>query len=629
MFTDMVGFTALTQSDEAQSLAVLERHNKLLRPIFPRFRGREVKTIGDSFLVEFDSALDATNCAVEVQRFLHDYNISSRDEWKITLRTGVHLGDVVRSGGDILGDAVNIASRLQPLADPEGVCISEQVYDQVRNKLPQPLVKLEPRDLKGIGFPVDVYKVVMPWEHAAAGSRSEQDRDRVAVLPFANMSPDPDDEYFADGMTEELIDRLAQVKGLEVIARTSVMSFKGEKKKASDIAKELEAGSVVEGSVRKAGNRIRVTAQLVNGVTQGHIWSSHYDGTLDDIFAVQSEIAEKVAGELSIQLLEPEKEKLEARPTGSTEAYTLYLKARQLYYGSSIESVRESIGLLEKAVSKDLSFVLAYALLARAYRNSAILGDYTDSVNKAEAAAEKALELGPEYAEAHVAMAEAHMAIDRLDEARRELEKAVEINPNLSEAYVSLAENHLTFGRFDEALYCLRKACELDPLSRDARVRMALTLRVAGRPDDALQEYRRLLELGMDPASTHADASVCYMQKGDLAGARDELSEAKQINPTRESVKARWGMFYAKSGMRHEAESVLEDLARTGREAVVSVSELYIRTFLGDIDQAFVALMKLGELHAWPASVKYEPLLQPLRDDHRFTEFCTRVGLLP
>ena len=237
MFTDMVGFKALTQSDEAQSLAVLERHNKLLRPIFPRFRGREVKTIGDSFLVEFGSALDATNCAVEVQRFLHDYNISSRDEWKITLRIGVHLGDVVRSGGDILGDAVNIASRLQPLADPEGVCISEQVYDQVRNKLPQALVKLEPRDLKGIGFPVDVYKVVMPWERAAAGSRSEQDRNRVAVLPFANMSPDPDDEYFADGMTEELIDRLAQVKGLEVIARTSVMSFKGEKKKASDIAK--------------------------------------------------------------------------------------------------------------------------------------------------------------------------------------------------------------------------------------------------------------------------------------------------------------------------------------------------------------------------------------------------------
>jgi adenylate cyclase len=218
-----------------------------------------VKTIGDSFLVEFGSALDATTCAVEVQNFLHDYNTSSRDEWKISLRIGIHLGDVVHSENDIFGDAVNIASRLQPLAEPEGVCISQQVYDQVRNKIPQALVKLEQHDLRGVRFPVDVYKVVMPWERAEAPLTSQADKNRVAVLPFANMSPDPNDEYFADGMTEELIDRLAQVKQLKVIARTSVMNYKKKEKSASQIADELRVGELVEGSVRKTGDRVRVT----------------------------------------------------------------------------------------------------------------------------------------------------------------------------------------------------------------------------------------------------------------------------------------------------------------------------------------------------------------------------------
>ena len=228
MFTDMVGYTALTQANESQALEVLERHNNLVRPFFGRFHGKEVKTIGDSFLVEFDSALDATRCAVEVQTFLHDYNLSSRNEWRITLRIGVHLGDVLHKGGDVFGDAVNIASRIEPLAPPEGVCISEQVYDQVRNKLPFGLVKLEPRRLKNVDLPIDVYAVVLPWEEEEGSSLGELPLDRIAVLPFTNMSPDPNDEYFADGMTEELIDRLAQVKRLKIISaylRDEVQGF--------------------------------------------------------------------------------------------------------------------------------------------------------------------------------------------------------------------------------------------------------------------------------------------------------------------------------------------------------------------------------------------------------------------
>jgi adenylate cyclase len=260
MFTDIVGFTALSQSDEAQALEVLERHNRLLRPFFPKFNGREIKTIGDSFLVEFDSALDGTNCAIEIQKFLHDYNISTREDWKIKLRIGIHLGDVVRRGEDIVGDAVNIASRIEPLAEPEGVCVSEQVFDQVHNKISYAVEQLDTTELKNVRFQTNVYSILLPWKGrvslSAERKTAELDRLRVAVLPFSSMSPDPNDEYFADGMTEELISTMSKISGLSVIARTSVMGYKGEKKKKiHEIASELDAGTILEGSVRKAGDQ--------------------------------------------------------------------------------------------------------------------------------------------------------------------------------------------------------------------------------------------------------------------------------------------------------------------------------------------------------------------------------------
>lgn len=627
MFTDMVGYTALTQSNEALTMEVLQRHNRLLRPFFPRFNGREVKIIGDSFLVEFDSALDATRCAIEIQRFLHDYNVSSRDEWKIILRIAIHLGDVVHSGADILGDAVNIASRLHPLAEPEGVCISDQVFDQVRNKVTQGFIKLASRELKNVRFPVDVYKVEMPWDREEQ-QPAQLDSNRVAVLPFANMSPDPNDEYFADGMTEELIDRLAQLKGLKVIARTSVMSYKKKEKKVSEIAAELGVRKIVQGSVRKGGNRVRVTVQLIDAGTEEHLWSSRFERNLDDIFAVQGEVAESVAAELSIKLLESEKEKLKGKPTENTEAYTLYLKAKQHYHGSSDDNRRESISLLEQAVSKDPSFVLAYALLAREYLGSAMFfQDYMASVKKAEVAAKRALELGPEYAEAHAAMGEVHMWFDRLDDGRREMERAIEINPNLSEAYVSLSGNHTTFGKLDDALSCALKACDLDPLSYDARASTAWILRIAGRVDDALYEYNRLRELGMYPVQIHINTFLCHLQKGDLVRAVEELTQAMQISPDNVLVRTGWGMLNAKAGRRREAEAQLEEIAKNGNEDGIRFSELWVRTSLGDLDQAFVALMRLAELHSWPNSVRYDPLLQRLSVDPRFVEFCTKVGL--
>jgi adenylate cyclase len=372
MFTDMVGYTALTQSNESLAIEILDRHNRLLRPFFPKFHGKEVKSIGDSFLVEFESALDALNCAIEIQSYLHDYNFSSRESWKISLRIGIHLGDVIHRADDVLGDAVNIASRIEPMAEPECICISEQVYDQVRNKVSQSLVELGPKDLKNVSFPVTVYGVVMPWEkHGASAEGASLPVNRIAVLPFANISPDPQDEYFADGMTEELISTMSKVSGLKVIARTSVSGYKGGKKRIDEVARELGVSTVLEGSVRKAGDRLRITVQLINAQTSDHLWAESYDRELKDVFEIQSDIAKTVVNSLEVRLLSSEKKDIEKRPTGNLKAYQLYLRGRYYLNRETREDYSKALDLLKEAIRLDPEFALAYAGISDYYHGGA------------------------------------------------------------------------------------------------------------------------------------------------------------------------------------------------------------------------------------------------------------------
>ena len=262
MFTDIVGYTSLTQKDESSTLQALERHRSLLRPIFTSHGGREIKTIGDAFLVEFQSALDAVLCGVAVQQMMHDRRVARGET--ISLRVGIHVGDVIERENDILGDAVNVASRIEPLAEPGGICISSEVYNHVRNKSDIRFVSLGEKSLKNLNAPVEVFKAVMSWDRTASGDALSYPSNRIAILPFVSMSTSPDDAFFADGVTEEIISTVAAISGLDVISRTSVMGYKGTTKKVEDIGRELKVGSVLEGSFRKAGNRIRVTTQLID-----------------------------------------------------------------------------------------------------------------------------------------------------------------------------------------------------------------------------------------------------------------------------------------------------------------------------------------------------------------------------
>src|SRR5712664_1254927 len=277
MFTDLVGYTALGQRSEDLALSVIDDQRKLLRPVFKKYAGREIKTMGDAFLVEFSSALNAVKCACEIQKAAREFNSSLDEERRVHLRVGVHLGDIVESEGDISGDSVNVASRIESLADDGGVCITRQVYDQVQNKFELPLESIGPKSLRNVSSSMEVYRMVMPWDDARTILPSEHDTRRIAILPFANISPDPSDEYFSDGMTDELIAVLSKIGGLRVVARTSAMRFKGEKATARSIGQELKVGSLVEGSVRKSKNRVRITVQLVNTQSEEQLWAETYD----------------------------------------------------------------------------------------------------------------------------------------------------------------------------------------------------------------------------------------------------------------------------------------------------------------------------------------------------------------
>src|SRR6266851_840315 len=402
MFTDIVGFTLLSQRNESIALSVLDEQRELLRPIFIKHSGREVKTIGDAFLVEFPSALSAVKCAYEIQKTTRESNSSLPEERRVLLRIGVHLGDIVESQGDISGDAVNVASRIESLADGGGVCLTRQVYDQVQNKFELPLTSIGPKSLRNVSSSMEVYRMVMPWDDARTILPSEHDTRRIAILPFANISPDPSDEYFSDGMTDELIAVLSKIGGLRVVARTSAMRFKGEKATARSIGQELKVGSLVEGSVRKSKNRVRITVQLIDSQSEERLWSETYDRDLQDVFSVQTDIAQQVAGALELRLGVRESSVLQRQQTQSPEAYALYLKGRYHWNSRAESEVHKAMKYFEEAIGRDARYALAYVGLADCH---SILGTYgyrrgAAVYPQAKELAEKALSLDESLAEA-------------------------------------------------------------------------------------------------------------------------------------------------------------------------------------------------------------------------------------
>ena len=636
MFTDMVGYTSLGQRNESLALTLAEEQKTIIRRILASHDGREVKALGDGLLVEFSSALEAVRCALQIQRVVRESNLTSPSDQRLGMRIGIHLGDVVQSGdGDISGDAVNVASRVEALADEGGVCITRQVYDQVHNKLELATQSIGSRQLKNISAPLELFRVVMPWEDAGTRPEAFVSSKRIAVLPFANMSPDPLDGYLADGMTEELITSLAGVRELTVIARTSVMKYRATQKGISEIARELNVAAIVEGSVRKAGERLRITVQLVDAATEGHIWANNYDRKLDDIFAIQGEIAEKVVTELSVKLVGPEKNRLEKRPTNDPEVYMLYLKGRHYWNERSDEGLQMAVSYFEQAVKKDPGFALGYTGLADCYNVMARNGPSEPGPNfeRAKEFATKALELDENLAEAHAALAGVlNYYSHDWDRAEAEFRRAIELKPNYSVAHQwyshLLGVEHRLRDAEDEMVI----AIQLDPFSIIINHNMGAAYYYQGNFDKAISWFQRANDL--DPSLMLASwgptnmiqAYVLSGRTGDAVNELEKLERLPRKVRTLELMRA-----YVLAGMkrREDARAVLRKVESEYIHQQLSPYQIaLVRFTLGDVDEGFRWLQIAYDTHdggvIW---INGDHELKDVRSDPRFIALRDAMGL--
>jgi adenylate cyclase len=636
MFTDIVGYSSLTQKNERLALELLEEQSNMVRSIVAHHKGREIKTIGDSFLIEFQSALEATQCAIDVQRRLESYNEKSIPERRVHLRIGIHLGDVIQRQSDILGDAVNIASRIEPLAEADGICISEQVFDQVRNKLDCAIEKLGPHRLKNIDYPIDVYRILSHEHHALA--KSSLDRRRIVILPFLNISPDPNDAYFADGLTEELTVRLSSISGLRVIARTSAMRFKSAGKGVREIGNELRAGTVLEGSVRKAANKLRVTAQLIDASSEEHLWAQTYDRELEDVFAIQTEVAQHVVDALKTRMLGEEREHIERKSTRDIGAYTLYLKGRYYWNERSRDALEKAIKYFEEATRRDPGFALAYSGLTDSYIVLVGHGYLTpsDGYPKAKDAARKAIELDETLAEAHTSLGSILSHEWDWPGADREFTMALKANPNYATAHHWYSIHLMTVGRLDEAIKEVKNAEEVDPLSPMIHTYAGQLYFYARQYDAAIEELGKALELDPDFVPAHGNRADLYLVKSMFDEALAELKWLLPALPPTMGpmLEAHFKSYvYAMSGRTEEAKRIIlqceekiEHERDKDMDQNIMTNFAIIHSRLGDKDRALEWLRRCFEVRAIsPYEVKLNPQFDEINSDPRFDDLMKRT----
>ncbi len=636
MFTDLVGFTRLGQDDEEAALRLRREHQALLRPIFGTYAGREVKSLGDGFLVEFPSAVESVRCAVEIQRAMGERNARAGPEDRMLLRIGIHLGDIVEEeGGDLVGDAVNVASRIEPLADPGGICLSAPVHDQVRNKLPYVFERLGPRTLKNVREAVEVYRIADPSTRVVAPPKPEAATThfRLAVLPLANLSAEANDDFFADGLTDELISRTAQLDRVRVIARTSVQRYKGSPKTIREVGQELDVGAALEGSVRKAGDQLRIAVQLIDVRSESNIWSMRYDRPLGDIFAIQDDIAGHVARAVATHLTGSAPPGPVARPdsappdTADLEAYAVFLHGRQLFAErGSVESIRAANSLFEDAVRRDPLFARARVGVAESLLWLATEGQvpFREAESRAHRELQTALARNDRIAEAHSTLAALYLGTDRLDDCEREARRAMELNPSLADPYRWLAQLAAGDGDIDEAVRLLDAARQLDPTDVNILAFYGRALAYSGREADALAFWESTMSRVR--FRTNANLAEYFLGKGDLPHAEESVREMEQIRPDSPWTLVYRGLVAARSGETDVARRNLERLherAKRGEMLVFFIG--FLQYGLGDQDGFVAAMDQALRLGVLPLlELTYSPLYAAARADPRVQDILER-----
>ncbi|WP_095083944.1 adenylate/guanylate cyclase domain-containing protein [Mesorhizobium sophorae] len=543
---DVVGYSRLASADEDRTLARLRAlRSDLIDPIIAVHNGRVIKRTGDGALVEFRSVVDAVRCAVEVQNGMVERNAGVPQDRRIEFRIGIHLGDVVEeSDGDLMGDGVNIASRLEGVAAPGAICLSEDAYRQVKARLDLSVSDLGSTQLKNIAEPIRVYSLQVGSAGTRAAATSEiasrpataaPPKLSIAVLPFANMSGDAEQDYFADGISEDIITALSKLSQLFVIARNSSFTFKGQNVQVQEVGTKLGVRHVLEGSVRKSGNRVRITAQLIDATSGGHLWAERFDRELTDIFAVQDDVTQQIVGALALNLTEGDRQRLAPEHPRNAEAYDCFLRGRELWHRLTKETNVAARDVLQRAIDLDPNFASAHAFLALTHGLDYLnrwSASPPESMAQAEEVATRAVTLDGSDPWAHWALAIAKLYTRRHDGAIDEAEHAIALNPNFAEGHVILGEALYYSGRPEEALESFARGKTLNPYFPDVLLHFqALAAFHLGRYEEAVDLLQQRLARNATTDVSRALLAACYGHLSRFAEARAAWQEVLRLNP--------------------------------------------------------------------------------------------------
>jgi len=618
MFTDVVGYTALMGRDEQHAFEILRRNRSIQQPILDRFHGRKIKELGDGILASFPSASDAVRAALAIQS-------ACREDGNLQLRIGIHLGDVVFEGDDVFGDGVNLASRIQSASEPGRIYVSDAIQQSIANQPDLQTQFVKKVELKNVREPVRLHEIVQPGvaPFAPVSGKPEVRQEGIAVLPFANLSSDPEQEYFSDGLTEEIISDLSRIKDLLVISRSSVMTLKGTAKRMQEIAHELNVRYVIEGSVRKAGNQLRITAQLIDAIRDAHLWTEKYSGVIDDVFDIQEKVSRSIADALKLKLTPEADKQIAERPIPNVIAYESYLKARQEILRGSPESVANAFRLIQNALDLVGENDLLLALLGYAHILHFRFVDKSNRSNftKAREYATRALALNPDCALGHVTEGWVLWTDGKLQESCDAMKRALEIEPNQIDALFGLTETYLYAGKAWETRALANRLVEIDPLTP-----MAWIMLGSYYMDFDLTNGLPYFEKGhaMDPDSplTQWILASAYFWNGrneDGYPLAEKLARhAPDWSFTRQLQFLAWGLKGDREAALSYATPDLEDEAQNDQHFAFHLAECY--AVANEKEKALDLLEFAMRLFYPPTFLAGNRLFENIRDEPRFEE---------
>jgi TolB-like protein/class 3 adenylate cyclase/Tfp pilus assembly protein PilF len=632
---DVVGYSRLMGENEEVTIRSIKTNRKLIASLTEKHNGRVVDSPGDNLLAEFNSVIDAVRCAVEVQEEISERNVETLESQKMEYRIGINIGDVVEEEGRIYGDGVNITARLESLAEPGGICISGLVYSHIKNKLKLEYEYLGKQTVKNISEPVPLYRI-LSLSKAPLRSNIEEEQPNslsnkpsIAVLPFVNMSNDPEQEYFSDGMTEELIGALTKVEGLKVISRTSAFCFKGKDVNLQTIGNKLKVNNILEGSVRKAGNRLRITVQLIDVTNDSHIWSETFDRELEDVFAIQEDISQAIVNKFKVQVRDRDKKVLSRSSIPNQHSHDLYL--RGLFVWNRGDS-QKAIDYLDESIVVDPKNAHSYSLLSILYTYRCLSSPYPakESYEKAKATALKALEIDNMLADAHLAIGVVKMSYEYDWKGANEyLTRSIEINPGLWSTHYFYSFYKSALGQFDEAINSLKHAYELDPLSTRINSMIGMVLMMKREYTNSIEYLNKAQELTPTDLQSLANLGIAYAKKGDHEKAILVLQEGATRYGQSPFFMSALGFAYGVSGKKGKAQEIVDgfiDISKKRYFPAFFISRVYAG--MGDIDKAIEWLEKAYEnREPFVYLIKSVPSHDYMHSESRFIEILAKMGL--